>query len=232
MKKVYPFVAEEIRLSGYCLGLTGAGSSGWSYSVTSTSSSGWNCSVTFVASGKDADELLRYGGRQSTIERLLSRMWSLTMLKISPYNLKVLLPMLMIALASALSSCSKNDNQTNAEDPKIKKEDFRIGWSLRGGGSDVGGDGDAFFTKAMDRAKELKKLPTTGDIIFYVYNENGYGPPKNQITWVVENLVDLKENYGVKHEPGKIYVNDFERADSIVAKQKLNLTIDLWSRKK
>jgi hypothetical protein len=118
------------------------------------------------------------------------------------------------------ASCGKED------EPKIKKEDVRIGWSLDGK------DGDAFLPKAVDRAKELKKLPTTGDVIFYVYNENGSGPPKSQIALIVEDLVDLKENYGVKHEPGRIYVRDFERADSITAQQKLALTIDLLSRKK
>jgi ABC-type glycerol-3-phosphate transport system substrate-binding protein len=124
------------------------------------------------------------------------------------------------ALLMVAASCGKED------DPKIKKEDVRIGWSLDGK------DGDAFITKAIDRAKELKKLPTTGDVIFYVYNEDGRGSSKTAITIVVERLVDLIENYGVKHEPGRIYVIDFERADSIKAQQKLSLTIDLWSRKK
>jgi hypothetical protein len=123
------------------------------------------------------------------------------------------------ALLMVAASCGEED------DPKIKKEDVRIGWSL------YGSDGDAFITKAVDRAKELKKLPTTGDVIFYVYNEDGRGSSKIQITWVVENLVDLKENYGVKHEPGRIYVNDFERADSITAQQKFALTLDLWTRR-
>jgi hypothetical protein len=121
------------------------------------------------------------------------------------------------ALLVVAASCSKDDEP---------KENFRIGWSL------YGKDGDAFFTNAVDRAKELKKLPTTGDVSLYVYNEDGQGPPKSTITIVVERLVDLKENYGIKHEPGRIYVNDFERADSIKAQQKLTLTIDLWSRRK
>jgi hypothetical protein len=142
------------------------------------------------------------------------------MKKTSPYNLKKLVPMVMLALMPVANSC-------NNEDPlEAEKENFRIGWSL------YGKDGDAFFTNAVDRAKELKKLPTTGDVSLYVYNEDGRGPPKTTITMVVEGLVDLKENYGVKYEPGKIYVNDFERADSIAAQQKLALTIDLWSRKK
>jgi hypothetical protein len=137
----------------------------------------------------------------------------------------------MIALASALSSCVKENNPKEKENPKIDRKDFRIGWSLYAGGSDVGGDGDAYIEKAIGRAKELRKLPTTGDITFYVYREDGRGPPKGTIALIVKDLVDLKENYGVKYEPGKLYVRDFERADSIVAKQKLNLTIDLWDRR-
>jgi hypothetical protein len=119
----------------------------------------------------------------------------------------------------------KADEQTNPE--PVKKEDVRIGWSLDGK------DGDAYVENALnlERINELKKLPTTGDIIAYVYNRNGCGPPKDFFPIVIAYLDNIK-NAGVKFQPDTIYVDDFFKADSIAAQQKFALTMDLWSRRK
>jgi hypothetical protein len=128
------------------------------------------------------------------------------------------------------ASCDKPKDQKKQEQPVIEqedpvKEDVRIGWSLKGQ------DGDAYVENALnlERINELRELPATGTIFAYVYNRDGRGPPKGLFAGLVTYLDNIK-NAGVEFEVDTIYGNDFFEADSIAAKQKLNLTMDLYSR--
>ncbi len=142
--------------------------------------------------------------------------------KTSKYNIKRILPMAMLALSPVLfNACSDNN-----EDDPIVKQDVRIGWDFSNGPM-------WFFTQLHpDKITELKKLPTTGKISAYVTNEDGRGPPVEAVNDMVNWLVETAKPNIDKFEPSKLYVNDFAKADSIRAQNELNLTIDLWSRKK
>jgi hypothetical protein len=128
------------------------------------------------------------------------------------------------------ASCDKPEDPKKQEQPVIEqedpvKEDVRIGWSLNGR------DGDAYIENALtvERINELRELPATGTIFAYVFNKDGRGPPKDVIASLIPYL-DKVRNAGVEFEVDTIYVNGFFEADSIAAKQKFNLTIDLYSR--
>ncbi|MDR1337706.1 MAG: hypothetical protein LBJ73_01600 [Rickettsiales bacterium] len=140
--------------------------------------------------------------------------------KTVPYNWKKLIPMAMLALTpAAFMSCDKDDEP-------IVKQDVRIGWDLKGKEHDFA---TVLYPEAINK---LKSKPTTGNIYAYVYNEDGRGPPVSSINDLVNYMTTTIKPMGVMFEPGKIYVNNFDEADSIRAQQQLALTIDLWSRKK
>lgn len=141
--------------------------------------------------------------------------------KTSKYNIKRILPMAMLALSPVLfNACDKND------DEPIVKQDVRIGWDFRGQ--------ETSFVPMLNpkRIQELRSLPTTGKITAYVSNDDGRGPPAESVNDLVNYLTETVKPTIDGFEPSKLYVLEFNKADSIRAQKELQLTIDLWSRKK
>ena len=105
----------------------------------------------------------------------------------------------------------------------IKKNNVRIGWEVTG---------ERKFDKVLTEKiiNDIKAKPTTGSITAYVANDDARGSSKEVITAMVNYLIERRKQ-GVTFEQGVLYVDAFEEAAAIKAKQQLNLTIDLWSNR-
>ena len=109
------------------------------------------------------------------------------------------------------------------EELDIKKNNVRIGWEVTG---------ERKFDKVLTEKiiNDIKAKPTTGSITAYVTNDDARGSSKEVITAMVNYLIERRKQ-GVTFEQGVLYVDAFEEAAAIKAKQQLNLTIDLWSNR-
>jgi hypothetical protein len=77
--------------------------------------------------------------------------------------------------------------------------------------------------------ESLKNLETTKDIYAQVACDDGRGQPKEAVTGLVNHL-SAAQGKGVKFKPGLIYVDDFNKEDSIVASRNFGLTVDRWQK--